>query len=103
MLSRLKRSLCRRRNHLGGGQLAVPPFHELRDGRLAADVDLVDDHYHRAVDPRELVEVFGVLVGGLHRVGHIEDHVGVAQGFVDGIHHVLLQAVAGAEYARVSE
>ena len=58
-----------------------------------SDVDFVDYDYHRALQFGEFVHIFAVLVRFLNSIGNIENHVGIADGGINEVHHILLQAV----------
>ena len=82
----------------------MPGRHNLLQSLLVAQVNLVDEQDHRHLHGRHLLHKVVVLVGCLHHVGHVEQHVSIHQGRGGEVKHRLLQFVVGFEHAgRVGE
>ena len=74
--------LGRCRNNLRLGELFLPPAHEFHHLFLGGNINLVDDHYHRAAHFAQFLNIGVVLVPFLHHVRHVQDNVGVPDGRV---------------------
>ena len=81
------------------GQNLMPLLHERDQILLVGQVNLVDEHEHGHFHLRDLLQEIGVLVDLLHRVGHIEQHVGIDQRTLAERQHGLLQLVVGFQHA----
>ena len=71
--------LCRYGQNLGVGKQRVPFLHDVAELFLLAHVDLVDEQQHGDGHLLHLVEEVHVLLGVLHHVGDVEQHVGIFQ------------------------
>ena len=75
------------------GKLLLPIVHQLQDLLLVADVYLVDNHNHRTLDTLKLGNIFYILVRLLNGVRDIQYDIGIPDGDVNKVHHILLQAI----------
>ena len=84
--------------YLGLGQCLVPEGDRLFQRLLVREVYLVDEHEDGHPETGYLLEEIGVLVGGLHHVGDVEQDVGIHQCALGELEHLLLQFVVGLEH-----
>ena len=81
-------------------QYLVPLVVLCLQGLRVAQVYLVDDHDDGHLHVLDLLYEVAVLVGRLHHVRHIEQHIGILQGGNGELEHLLLQLVVGFQYSR---
>ena len=90
--------------NLGVWQQRVPALHGVAERLLVALVNLVDEQQHGYCHVLHLVEEVLVLLGVLHDVGDVEQHVGILQRRLRECEHRLLELIVRLEYAgRVRE
>ena len=78
----------------------MPFFHQRLKRLGGREVDLVDDHQRGQAAAADALHDLGRAVALLHGVGDVEDHVGVAHGARDELHHRLLEFVVGLQNPR---
>lgn len=78
----------------------MPLLHQVAERLLVALVNLVDKQQHGYCHLPHLLEEVHVLLGILHHVGNVEQHVGVLERRLGEGQHGLLQLVVGFEHAR---
>lgn len=85
--------------YLGRGQGFVPRGDEVFKRLLVGYVDFVDEQEYGHLHAGYLLEKVLVLVGLLHHVGDVEEHVGVLEGALGEGEHLFLKLVVGLEHA----
>ena len=72
----------------------------MRDLEIRGAGNLLGEEQHGHIHLLHLAQKVLILVGFLHHVGYVEQHVGILQGRLREGQHFLLQLVVGLEYAR---
>ena len=98
--------LIRRRDgqYLGVGQQSMPFLDEVAElfgGVIALQhVNLIDEQQHGNLHLTHLLEEVGVFLRLLHHVGDVEQDVGIGQGRLRELQHILLHLVVRLQHAR---
>ena len=86
-------------NNLCLGQCLVPKLDLLGQSLLVAKVYLVDEHKDGCLLLLDFIEEIAVLVGRFHHICDIKQDVGILQGTLAELEHLLLQLVVGLQDA----
>ena len=87
------------REDFGLGQGFVPQGNLLLQGLLVGEVNLVDEHQDGHFQFGHFLKELGVLVRRFHHVGDIKQDIGIDEGALGELEHLLLELVVGFEYA----
>ena len=82
------------------GKQRVPLLDKVAKRLLVAHINLVDEQQNRNLHLRHLLQEIHVLLGVLHHIGHIEQHVGISQRTLRERQHHLLHLVVGLQHTR---
>ena len=80
-------------HHLGLRQYLVPFVVLGLQSLRIAEVYFVDDHNDGHLHVLHLLDEVAVLVGCLHHIRNVEEHIGILQGGYRELEHLLLQLV----------